>query len=244
MNKRNRFKMKNKMMKRRIPDPKRSQVHFRSGTADRLGFTLVEMVVAMTIFSLFITMLVASYTNLTQAQSRNIVERQVYSELRDSMDLIVTEFMQKTIDYSCYNLTQLSEIREECVDAFPLNGMPTNVLATVNQANTERTIFKIADDRLQLMKTNYDSDSKLWFPADGFEDGFVDISSKDMNLSTSNFVIHPLDDPYAHPFEDGFQFQPSVKIYLESNLSNRLADFNYDLDTVVSSRVYGPINKR
>ena len=52
------------------------------------GFTLVEMLIAMSIFVIFITVLMSSYTSLIRAQREANNYRQLYAEAREIFDTI------------------------------------------------------------------------------------------------------------------------------------------------------------
>ena len=203
------------------------------------GFTLIEVLVAITIFMIFITSISSAYLDIAKSQRRANAERAIYSEMRYVFDLIGQEARSKTIDYGCPGPSG---------GCLKLNGIAhSNYLSLVNGEGTQRTIFLIQDDtqsgnkKLYYYKEEKKVGDPTWNATEGFEKGYVEIELKNIKLNNFIFEISPLVDPFD-PKNIGcgaIQFQPAVSMYASiSSLNGQAGDFELDLQTTVSSRVY------
>lgn len=208
------------------------------------------MLIAIAIFTVLMITVSNSYINIARAQREANAIRGIYSELRYVFNLIGEEARSKTIDYGCPRHIVLNE------DDFlrPIDpGATSNVcndlliapegtyLALINREATQRTIFNIEDDVLSFYKESKGAEDKAWQTDPGFENGFVEIELKGIDLNAMKFDIAPLADPFD-PENIGcgiVQFQPSVTVYANISAENKgISDFTLDLQTSFSSRVY------
>lgn len=212
------------------------------------GFTLIEVLVALTIFMIFIISITRSYLDIAQSQREANAVREIYSEMRYVYSLIAEETRSKTIDYGC---PRSAESRGTVAASNACNQLintaPENYLALINSAGTERTVFKIEENsetggkKLFIAKENFTG--KIWEPEEGYGAGneFVEIEFKYIKFNGLQFEVAPLADPFSDEFIacGPVQFQPSVSIYssVEGRQRN-VSDFKLDLQTTISSRVY------
>lgn len=222
------------------------------------GFTLIEVLVAIAIFMIFITSISSSYLDIARSQRQANAVRAVYSEMRYIFDLIGDEARSKTIDYGCPGSVgqkvDESEIgfakkqQETSPGCLALNGVPqTDYLALVNDEGTQRTIFIIEEEngndskKLYYYKEEKEADSYVWNKAEGFENGEVEIDLQNIQLDNFVFEISPLVDPFDvdNIGCGAIQFQPAVSMYASiSSINDQAGNFTLDLQTSVSSRVY------
>lgn len=221
------------------------------------GFTLIEVLIALSIFMVIVTTLAASYLDIARKQREANTIREIYSEIRYVYNLIGEEARSKTIDYGCPR--KFKELNEDDI-LRPIDVVSTSqvcsdlttapegtYLALVNANSTERTIFQITDDPedqnskiLSFYRESKDENSLAWLPNPGF-DGFQTIDLKEIKLEKMKFEIAPLGDPFD-PENVGcgvIQYQPSVSVY--STIASKyesISDFSLDLQTSFSSRVY------
>lgn len=215
------------------------------------GFTLIEVLVSISIFSVFITSVVTAYLNIAQSQRQANLIRGIYSENRYLMTLISDEARSKTIDYSCYPnadnlLSRRDEISGVCQDLSTGINV-SNYLALINAEGNERTIFKVENGvdiiLVKMYKEKVNEDGKTWLPAKGFSSSiFQPISLEKMVLVGFQFDINPIVDPYdvRNVYCDTVQFQPSVTINasIKGVPNSEAQNFTMDLQTSVSSRLY------
>lgn len=213
------------------------------------GFTLIEILVAITIFMIFIISITRSYLDIAQSQRESNAVREIYSEMRYIYSLISEEARSKTIDYGCPAPpdSQADIARSQssaCSDLMRIERR--NYLALISGDGTQRTVFKIDDDLLTGEKALYIAKENFtgvtWEPAEGYrQNTFVELKLNYVKINGFEFRIAPLADPFASEniFCGPVQFQPSVSIYssIEGKQRN-VSDFKLDLQTTISSRVY------
>lgn len=211
------------------------------------GFTLIEVLIALSIFMIFITSISSAYLNIARSQRQANAVRAVYSEMRYIFDLIGQEARSKTIDYGCPGSIK-ENTTETSAGCLELNGVPrTDYLALVNDEGTQRTVFLVKDDiendmkKLYYYKEEKDANSNVWNRAKGFEKGYSEIELRNIKLNNFAFEISPLVDPFdtGNITCGAVQFQPAVSLYTSiSTVNEQAGNFNLDLQTTVSSRVY------
>ncbi|MFC1600287.1 Tfp pilus assembly protein FimT/FimU [Patescibacteria group bacterium] len=218
------------------------------------GFTLIEVLIALTIFMIIVTSISTSYLDIARRQREANVVREIYSEIRYVYNLIGEEARSKTIDYGCPR--KFKELNEDDI-LRPIDVVSTSqvcsdlatapegsYLALINPNATERTIFRIQEEDdvkvLSFYKESKDSEANAWVPNPGFNN-FEPIDLKGIRLNAMKFEIAPLGDPFD-PENIGcgvIQYQPSVSVYTTIGSSYELiTDFSLDLQTSFSSRVY------
>lgn len=214
------------------------------------GFTLIEILIALTIFMIIVTSISASYLDIAGKQREANTIREIYSEIRYVYNLIGEEARSKTIDYGCPR--QFKELNEDDI-LRPIDVVSTSqvcsdlqtapagsYLALVNANATERTIFRITDDVLSFYKELKDEEGLSWIPNPGF-DGFEPINLKGIEIKKMRFEVAPLSDPFdPENVNCGIiQYQPSVTVYTTiASKFETISDFSLDLQTSFSSRVY------
>lgn len=221
------------------------------------GFTLIEVLIALTIFMIIVTSISASYLDIAAKQREANVVREIYSEIRYVYNLIGEEARSKTIDYGCPRL--FKELNEDDIlrpiDVVSTSqacnelatAAPGSYLALINANATERTIFRITDDDesedakvLSFYREMKDENGTAWIPNPGFN-GFESIDLKGIELRKMNFEIAPLADPFdSENISCGvLQYQPSVSVYTTiASKYEIISDYSLDLQTSFSSRVY------
>jgi len=215
-------------------------------TKTQKGFTLIEVLVAITIFMIFITSVSSAYLDIARSQREANAVRAVYSEMRYVFDLIGSEVRSKTVDYGCPgSIGGQTATSAGCLE---LNGVSkSNYIALVDNQGTERTVFLVEDDlqdekkKLYYYKEQKDPETFVWNRAEGFEKGYAEIVLKNIEINNFVFEASPLVDPFD-PNNIGcgaIQFQPAVSIYTTIRSANEQAgNFELDLQTTISSRVY------
>lgn len=221
------------------------------------GFTLIEILISLTIFMIIVTSISASYLDIARKQREANTIREIYSEIRYVYNLIGEEARSKTIDYGCPR--KFKELNEDDI-LRPIDVVSTSqvcsdlqtapagsYLALINTNATQRTIFRITEDEeaedakiLSFYKELKDEEGLSWSPNPGF-DGFEPINLKGIEIKKMKFEIAPLGDPFdPENVSCGvLQYQPSVSVYTTiASKFETISDFSLDLQTSFSSRVY------
>lgn len=230
------------------------------------GFTLIEVLVALTVFMIFMISIISSYLDMSRAQREAMAVREVYSEIRYVFNLIAEEARLGTIDYSCYSTASsldnfegeqrffYNENSEKCVQlrsTQALTSSYSNYLALISRDKTKRTIFRVFENpqteekELQIWKEENTSttEGNAWRPMTGYSQNYQKVELNNIKLNSFIFEISPLVDPYnvQNIAWGPVQFQPSVSVYtsLESiSQTNNAPDISLDLQTSISSRAY------
>ncbi len=90
------------------------------------GFTLIEMLIAMSIFVMIVIIVVNVYIVITNSQRKTIATQRVLDDVRYLLDAVAQNVRLSTIDYSFYE--------SKTIDLHPLITDDDYVLALVNQA--------------------------------------------------------------------------------------------------------------
>jgi len=199
----------------------------------KAAFTLLEMIVAVTIFTIFVSMLVGTYLYIARAQRDLAEDRKFYSGARDVIEEISKEIKLNKIYYPCYE-DLVSGVSECGVFDLAL-GLPTDVLALVNRAEDSLIVYSFSDEGVFVREYSIDINTGDFTPSYGYEDGALRISAEGVNFTNLNFRIFPYSDPDANYDSADYQFMPYVTIYL--TVAGGLGG-DYSLETSVSTRIY------
>lgn len=190
------------------------------------GFTLVEMLVAMAIFVIFVGVILNSYTTIVRSQREANEYRIMYSEAREMFDYLSLKLRDGMVDYGFYREGGVGGVMDSLV-----------------------LVSKDASERIYLSYDPADEDFDVKVNAfDGKND--LDLLSEfsfgdEVKIKELSFYVSPSNDPYDNDFydQDAIQFQPKVTVYarFERELSGAREPFVMDLETTVSSRVYNQI---
>lgn len=190
------------------------------------GFTLVEMLVAMAIFVIFVGVLLNSYTTIVRSQREANEYREMYSEAREFFDYLSLQLRDGMVDYHFYGGAGVSS--------------PRNNLVLVSKDATKRIYFDFDEnsETVSVKTIMFDGINDLDL-LDQFDFG------KNVKVTELSFYISPFQDPYDKDYyaNDVVQFQPKVTVYakFKKELSGAREPFVMDLEMTVSSRVYNQI---
>ncbi|MBU2524069.1 type II secretion system GspH family protein [Patescibacteria group bacterium] len=95
------------------------------------GFTLVEMLISILVFVIFLTATSGSYLSLARSIYNANQERKVYSAAQDIINLITLEVKKGVVDYDCYEAEAILKMR---IDAGLVNDNAANL--------SERILFQ------------------------------------------------------------------------------------------------------
>lgn len=183
------------------------------------GFTLMEMLVALSLFSVVVTITTNIFFSFQQASRKTENLEVVTAGARLIMERIVREVREGTIDYAWYadhqpalNLTQSQ-----------------NSLSILNREG--KMILFAFDSTGHTLQLQVGTDTE-------------NLSSSKLAVRDLSFKISPTKDPFVFDTDSGKYFenaQPRVTVLLslDNNLPANHANYvHYDLQTTISSRVY------
>ncbi len=196
---------------------------------EKSGFTLIEMLVAMSIFVVFVGILINSYTSILRAYTEANQYREVYVEARDIFETLSREIRDGMYDYNI-----------------------------VNPKDTDKRFLLVSKDGMYRTEICYDEgDSKLSLIKSDFKlagTEYVCSTSSDKDVLNYNtriadfkYYITPSFDPYDIDnvsFDN--QFQPMITFYIEfqANEGSLMEDQSFALQTTITSRIYNQVYEK
>ena len=182
------------------------------------GFTLIEMLVAMTIFVVFIGVIISSYASIVQSQKHTNDFRIVYADARSVFETLVLDLRDGMVDYASYH-----------GHAVPVgNGLQELYLVSKDAAVKTKIVYKV--------------DEKSVFVSQGPDFSDAVKLNNNVNIVDFKMYVSPVIDPYDPQFvaNDKNQFQPKVTIYAEFG-EEKGDESNVKLQTTISSRIYNQV---
>ena len=197
------------------------------------------MIIAITVFTIFIGFVISSYLAFHRADQETIEVRSLLLELQGTMDQISETVKDSKVDFVSY----------ETGSAF---GFPVTTLFS-NHALNESTLYLLSPDGPTQTVYTWDSDedketlSLQVFEFDGTDfvaaDGYSEpvlLHGENTRVTYANFRIFPDVDPYdfENSADGDVQFQPIVQIKLSFTVPAGPRGSFLDLQTSVTSRYY------
>ncbi len=210
------------------------------------AFTLVELIIAITVFSIFVAFGMTGFSVFHRVQQDSATSRDLMFQIDDAMNLITEAVKENKIDYDYYACVQDTKpildpaeltasikaaIRSSSCGVDSIN---PNSLVLISTDGNKRIIFTwdISEQTLNMQKFNKDEIS-----GDFVEDGdFLKLQSDSAKVTEASFRIFPKSDPY----NDGSDYyQPNVKIKMTFETPGQAKPtISLDFQTTITSRVY------
>lgn len=203
----------------------------------RKGFTLIEILVSLSIFLILLGALMTSFFQLYRAQRDANDVRKVVADLRTLSNFVQDEMRTKTIDFYSYSPTYRFSF-----------DTPQHVLYLTDKNGTHQTTITFIPSPKDVVgsenggsvvftkQVRIDKDHS-WSADSGFAGDPKQISIPHVQLKDVSFSLAPMGDPNARVgnvnnlSDSTLQMQPSVTMHV------RFGN-NYYLQTTFSSRVY------
>lgn len=174
---------------------------------DRQGFTLMEVVVSVSIFAGTITVMLSLFNTTLQIYRKVEAQRQVAQSVRTSMEFLVKEIRNGQVDYN---------VRDGLTITTPVSGCDTKQPAVLGDNSYLQT-----EDRIQLINVDgerecvYLSGTNLLVRKDG-QTTASQLNPPNVALNMFKLYIRPRRDPYTDS-TGGFgtplvETQPAVTI--------------------------------
>ena len=172
------------------------------------GFTLMEMLVAVTLFSIVITICLGIFISSLQANKTFIRMQKVQNDIRYLIDIISKEIRLGTIDYDyngyAGNITN-----------------PVSILALRDSSN-DSVYFRFNNKAVQM----------------GFDDiNWSDLTTTNIEIESMDFYIIPSSNPFTANPETVAQPMVLLYLHAYYNEAGSM-DGNLRIQTVISSRQY------
>ncbi len=210
----------------------------------RVAFTLIEMIVAITIFTIFIGFSISSYLNFHRVNQEILVSRTVTMEAQAVMNDVSDAIQNSRIDYDFYSSASSGGFSAislpDLGDFAGLDGrhvLNEESLALWNSDATEQTLYAWDSEAEQLTVQKLDAEGNA---LEGYEEPLL-VHSDALRVTYAHFRIFPDVNPYdlEQRSEDEVQYQPIVILDLTFAMPGRIhEEVSLDLHTAVTSRLY------
>lgn len=191
---------------------------------NKFGFTLVEVIVALGIFSIATTYSVSIFVQSNQVQKRTANEQRLQSDARYVLEVMAREVRLGHLDYAYYAAQGIS-----------LANMPLtqgNAILAVRDVDNNQILFRRGQNGARYVAQVYSGGA------------WLDITPEDLNVARLSFYIAPSSDSLA--WSDALadypsDIQPLVTIVLETESLHEdvqgTSNISY-LQTTVTERKY------
>lgn len=199
----------------------------------RDAFTLIEMIIAITVFTVFIGFVMSSYIAFHRAQQEASATRSLLLEVSSAMSTITDAVKTNTIDYEAYSGPSSDVLSGIVRSRFGLN------LFGGGAKNTD-TLYLLSSDGETSIVFEWNEDEETLTMQVG-EDEPIPLHADATRVTDVDFKIFPAEDPYdsENVTNDDLQYQPSVQISLNFSVPGRVREeVTIDLKTMITSRFY------
>lgn len=221
--------------------------HFISGTkpGSQSGFTLMEIVVATSIFAVTITMILTLFNYTLRIQRRTEALRQVSQTMRNVGEFLAKEVRNGQVDYN---------IKDGQIVQTAVGTCPTATLSGANAGRTYNPSGTQITDRFGIINLEgereciaYDSvNQKLTITKENV--GTEDLTPPNVDITLARFYVRPSKDPYTDLPTAGSSLvavQPTVTIMLKGQVTLPTGEVRVmSYQTSVSTSAYNIPNKQ
>ncbi|MFA4936782.1 MAG: prepilin-type N-terminal cleavage/methylation domain-containing protein [Patescibacteria group bacterium] len=196
--------------------------NFLSKLIRRQGFTLMEIVVVMFIFTLASILIAEIFVNVQKAQQKIRDTQVAYTDARYLMEVLAREIRSDLIDYSAYGGSIPTDPTDEVTELNLVTSQGAKLVFVYNNPCPD-------DPAIGCITINRDSG------------GDNVISSPKLSINKLVFYITPLTDPFPENVTASTQdIQPQVTIVLMASSTNiKIEDQKpIYLQTTITSRAY------
>lgn len=174
----------------------RSPTHQRSRQALPQGFTLIEVLVAVAVFSITVLMAVNIFIIFVQQQRRTLNQQELQNDARAVMEQIARDVREGSIDYEYY-ATQFSGTSQKLFTE--LTSQHTNVLLKDNclvlrSALNDQILYRLNGAIMQRLVPTVPNNATA---CSNILTGWENISPDTLTVGSFIFTISPSEDPFA-----------------------------------------------
>lgn len=213
----------------------KNKIKLQKGLSPNGGFTLIEMMVAMSIFVIFMGVVIQSYLSIINSQREANEYRAVYSEARYIFDKFSDEIRNGVISYDQMGVKDGNFLQ-----------YPVQKLVLFSPDQTRAVIFQYMNEKIgfiEFERMNEGIDTIEEFGGQFEEKDKFILNSDRVKVRELNIYIFPQDDPYRaeNVVKNNLQYQPKVTLFATFSKEVRPGKFlDVNLQTTISSRNYVP----
>jgi prepilin-type N-terminal cleavage/methylation domain-containing protein len=175
------------------------------------GFSLVEMLVTVGVFSITLVVVSAVFININKLQQNTANLEKLQNEGRYVVEKIAKEIRGREIDYGSLILSE--------------------------EGLTDILVFK-EDEFGEVLSIQFDSSGEVLKIANGAE--VANLSSDDVVVESAKFFLSPINDPYDLSVSSIPQGHPRVMMLLKIKNKDVSLEYekHLNLQTTISSKIY------
>ncbi len=192
------------------------------------AFTLVELIIAIGIFAMFMATAISAYLQLTVALKRENIDRKLYGEIESVITDIQRQAKFYDIDYVDY----------PAGISFPSSEL---LLISHDGKSKIRYAKPSGKETIGVEKQRLDPVTGAFINETGFILGELqDLTSNEMKVKDLNFYIHPLQQAKVSNPNEPVIYQPKVTIVIRGEIDNpfRPDPREFTVQTSISMRHY------
>lgn len=211
------------------------------------GFTLVEMLVALGIFSVFMGVLITSYISLVKGFRGTEDYRVLYADARNVFDTVIEHARNSTVYGDCNDISDGGFIDDLSTLSFcSTDGVKKVTFVLEEESNDVLSGLEVTDEqnlneesaRKNLKMVVEEIDNPLM--GLGYSDSDTTILNSDsVNIKNFSFKVFPKTDPFLGVYNDVSSYQPVVIIDATfEKVSASGSTYSLPLHTAISLRTY------
>jgi prepilin-type N-terminal cleavage/methylation domain-containing protein len=194
------------------------------------GFTLVETLIALGIFAMFMSILIGSYSGIVRSLKEANDYRIMYADSRRVFDTVVAEFREGMVDYGKSNCKSVYLMGpQSTVNLISKDGVSTT---KISRKEVKESDAPGVEKKRGVIEISKGSDSPTV------------LNSPEVDVAKFDVFAYPHLDPYDQKIviKDAYQFHPFVlvKATFEKEKYNGEM-FSVSFETAVSSRIYNQV---
>lgn len=209
-------------------------------TLKQPAFTLLEMIIAITVFTIFIGFVMSSYLAFHRAQQEALATRRLLLETEATMSQVTQLLRENRIDYTAYAESRFGNA--DILSAFNLGidraeSLSVDTLRLVSPDASESIVLEWDEEAEQFTLQRFGADGE---PQDGYLQP-LPLHGEATRAQYVDFRIYPDEDPYdsANIRKNNLQYQPIVQVTLHFATEGRVREeIVLDLQSSVTSRFY------
>ncbi len=199
------------------------------------GFTLVETLIALGIFAMFMSILIGSYSGIVRSLKEANDYRIMYSDARRVFDTVVAELREGIVDYGN------NVYGGVCSNPILLNGSKNEIYMISKDGGS---VTKIFQDDVKYGETSGVEKTRGVIKVSKSIGNEITLNSPVVNVKEFQVFAYPHLDPYdlQNVFKDAYQFQPFVlvkAVFEKEKFNGEL--FSVSFETAISSRIYNQV---
>lgn len=229
-------------------------------SSHKRGFTLLEVLIAITVFVIFLAATMNAYFAIADAAHRANNMRTLYSAGQDILTTLSEDIRKGTVDFKCY-----ADASPRPKEAFPRTGLGKDTFCRDNKLKglndlvirqgDRRTVYRFAPPvakdaagTFSFVKHYRDTSiQEKWLGATTAR--FQNVADfKNWELPTGitikdlRFRVTPYQNPFFNVDDTRAQFHPEVTIVLTMHSESISDGYTLPLQTTISSRVYDKLD--